>query len=1766
MAVIQQATVDKLYQFFTAAFDGAAGVVYMNQLVAASNSGMTIPQIVNVFTGKPQFLAMYPESMSSTAFGLAYAHTLIGDSASPTAVNSVAADIALALDNGMSRGDVIFVVFTKLAAMPTNDPTWGQTSKMFQNQLVVSKYYTEVMLGQETALPYLQNVISQVDGTEVLTTQSGVPIPAAIEKEIGSAPGLANITLTPNQDSGGIIFNGSIFSDTFLATQSTLQLGDSLNGGNGSDTLSLTIGGSGGLITGFATESIETIKVKSLSTGASTLDLSDAKGPFTLYSYETDGAALTFHDIQSINATSITVVDTDEAHTFQYDVGNSATNADVAKIAIQELRDASITLENNGTPGQSFVDEIDLNSAVRADPGVQPSNTYKNTLSLVAGDDLDKLIITGDEFKMPDGTVIYGADLKINNVLDKNINLVDASAHTGAADGATVVGLDFELDLNLSNSDDGVAFIDDGKVPTLTLKGSQGDNHIDFGLSTGPDSVTTNNDKIVTLYGGNDWLRTSTGEAKVDLGAGNDSLMAGALNDSVNAGSGDDKITDNGSNYEGWKNGDSVSGVYYVPDYVAGGNYYDLGAGNDSLNVVADDSLQGSGFFSLNTVSGGADNDVISIHGSAYPAQSGSNWTGLTGYNSVDLGTGNDVLTVGDNQNTDTGHNSVIGGAGNDNIAIWQDGNQTVDAGGNDDTVVVGGKGSGDNTVDYTNGNHNIELGDGNDQLTVWGTSKTQNGVTTINAGSGDDYIYIEKDHVLRSNLGDGADTLQMRARDLMSEDTIVGGNTGGYDTIKLSNVGGDLVNGLVRKSETTHTTQIEEYWLQNSGIRLDLTDNMFETAQDNSITVNTTESDATPTLKTGYFNAMTRAQYDALGPYGVQENVQVQFTGLNQQGPVYFIFTGVAVTQTVDMTAVTTPDFHFTLVGGSQRDIVIGSDATINGQSILDFDAAPDNKQAWNPKDTLVVVNGAEITTSDLRNVTNMERIELTGASNVAQTWHVELNTRVINQTTGVEKLYIVVNPDTAAGSKVYITVGEDGWAGADTDVIVVRNSNVKVYVNGVLVSSPVFDSSTPVEMFNGAHGLYVVTDYLFTTNPDNLVGDSGPNTFYASSVDQVQASDNVDGGNGSDTVKLGFGLANQSVPLANQLDHPNLVSIEKLWFDTETEVRADGFENPYTASFMNAWATGLQTVVTGSGADRLTDMNRSGLSWELNQANDAISFDAVVHGGFHGSGVSNADTSWTLYNFYATVDGGSGYDSVSGANNAYNNDGVRYTNNGLVLSHVETVSTWSGNDTIRFAENSGDTYVYAGRGFDSVSLDDDGTAGVVYIEEAETIIGGDGADNINARIWNTSSGSTSDSMVIWGDGGDLYGDVYGSDDTIYARGVSANGSGEAANVSVYGQGGNDSIDVDTNDSNADDWAYVDGGNGNDTIKVGQSTPDYVTVYGGSGQDSINVLFDYTANVSGGADADYVKVYGWAGGGIATVYGDGGNDTIDVYASQMSVYGGTGNDSIDVTSDGSGSWVWGDEGNDTINTHGSSAFSITGGAGDDIINLQPTGSGTDTIIFGNITYGPLQNLVSNSQGNDVINNFNFELAGGDTVHPASEDVLNFDAFLTGFNSTMPAGPGSAIKFATWTGGVNSVLDVDNYSGFLGFGNNNPDPAPPGNPVDAKVVVLNVSNSFGINDLKNALVLDTNQGDNTGGGGTVGLHMDDGSRTVVILAKDSVANPFVGYDTFEVFFVQDVDSSSDSAVWAVDLVATIHSTTAVGSTAGSIQVPANIVW
>ena len=120
---------------------------------------------------------------------------------------------------------------------------------------------------------------------------------------------------------------GSAGDDTFTGsigdpiTGDTLQSGDTADGNGGDDVVNVAIYGNGAVLTGLNTTGIETIRVKALTTAneGSTLDLSGTKGVTTLESFETDGAQLTFSDIQTVD-TDIRIVDTNETHTFIYDL------------------------------------------------------------------------------------------------------------------------------------------------------------------------------------------------------------------------------------------------------------------------------------------------------------------------------------------------------------------------------------------------------------------------------------------------------------------------------------------------------------------------------------------------------------------------------------------------------------------------------------------------------------------------------------------------------------------------------------------------------------------------------------------------------------------------------------------------------------------------------------------------------------------------------------------------------------------------------------------------------------------------------------------------------------------------------------------------------------------------------------------------------------------------------------------------------------------------------------------------------------------------------------------------------------------------------------------------------------------------------------------------------------------------------------------------------------------------------------------------------
>lgn len=180
----QTATQDGLYHFFVVAFAAAPGATYMGQLAEAVSYGLSLSQIVEIFTTKPQFTSVYPTTMSNRELATQLVNNIVKTSASEAARNEAIGDIEAVLSPavGWSRGKMLYTVFGNLASKQLNDPVWGGTAQQFQKQLAVARYFTEEMGVATETLATLRGVIGNVTpDTDVSTIDKIVQI-------IGSVP------------------------------------------------------------------------------------------------------------------------------------------------------------------------------------------------------------------------------------------------------------------------------------------------------------------------------------------------------------------------------------------------------------------------------------------------------------------------------------------------------------------------------------------------------------------------------------------------------------------------------------------------------------------------------------------------------------------------------------------------------------------------------------------------------------------------------------------------------------------------------------------------------------------------------------------------------------------------------------------------------------------------------------------------------------------------------------------------------------------------------------------------------------------------------------------------------------------------------------------------------------------------------------------------------------------------------------------------------------------------------------------------------------------------------------------------------------------------------------------------------------------------------------------------------------------------------------------------------------------------------------------
>lgn len=539
------------YQFFIVAFGAATGVEYMNQLNDAYNAGMTTKQIVNVYTTKPQFETLYPRFDTNEQFAERLIENVVGASATAAAKTEAKADVAAALNAGWTKGDIVFQIFTNLAAKASTDAQWGKTSLMLANKVAVAQYITETQLVNTTDLTKLSSYIASV--TEVA---------ASVDAAKLAAQGANGQTFTLTTGIDGIV--GGAGNDTINATQtatSTVLGGlDKVDGGAGVDTLNIadTAIGAGAAFAvpaGFSITNVEKLNVTTNgnigATGAS-FDVSTVAGltDFAGVAAGTVGSDVKVADTTNVSLTVAGNAAVAVAGGKAVSVVSGATGTGATSVTGKGLTSVSVkgggavtidNLENTvaaTTAKGTTLTAVTLDAVAGATAAVKGAalatvtlQNQKSALAVTVTNDTSTALTVNVDGVGYDAT---GAGVAVSVAAGSKAATLNVNA-TGTKSAVTLTGAAAKT-VNITGS----AALDLAAIATATK--------IDGSAATGNLTLNTLNAVTVDVKtgSGNDkFTATTTNKIAVDAGAGNDTVtLSGALvvGSTVNLGAGNDKL------------------------------------------------------------------------------------------------------------------------------------------------------------------------------------------------------------------------------------------------------------------------------------------------------------------------------------------------------------------------------------------------------------------------------------------------------------------------------------------------------------------------------------------------------------------------------------------------------------------------------------------------------------------------------------------------------------------------------------------------------------------------------------------------------------------------------------------------------------------------------------------------------------------------------------------------------------------------------------------------------------------------------------------------------------------------------------------------------------------------------------------------------------------------------------------------------------------------------------------------------------------------
>lgn len=415
------------YKFFIVSFGAITGVEYMNQINDAYNAGLTTKEIVNIYSTKPQFEAIYPRFLSNEQFADKLIENVVGASATAAAKTQAKADVVAAINAGWSKGDVVFQIFTNLSNKAADDADWGKTAAMLNNKVKVAEYYTETLLVNNLDLGALGSPLQSV-------TNDAASVEAA--KGNGSLNNGKTFTLTAGADqadttgsfkNGGLITSDFKFTsgnETVTASAGTLAAGDVLADGSTTDADVLNATITAGGATAVSITNIETINVdvKTATGGLNMASITGAKAVNV-----TTSAAAQLTNVAVASAPTIGLTGSNVL-TVAVDTLAGTTAAGTAETLSVKFNGATVSganvaglLLNATTAGALETLNIESAGSVK--------NTVNVALTAVQVTGVTKAVVTGAAELELRGTAAVYNNMELN-----------ASAHTGAL----TVRADFE--------------------------------------------------------------------------------------------------------------------------------------------------------------------------------------------------------------------------------------------------------------------------------------------------------------------------------------------------------------------------------------------------------------------------------------------------------------------------------------------------------------------------------------------------------------------------------------------------------------------------------------------------------------------------------------------------------------------------------------------------------------------------------------------------------------------------------------------------------------------------------------------------------------------------------------------------------------------------------------------------------------------------------------------------------------------------------------------------------------------------------------------------------------------------------------------------------------------------------------------------------------------------------------------------------------------------------------------------------------------------